>query len=240
MKFYEELSNVYDIVFPENENTVEFLSKDLMEDSKIMDLACGTGTYSIALGKQGHEVTGIDLDKKMIEIANTKIKNFNVKFIEGDIRNSLKGEKYDRIFCIGNSLVHIKTGEEIRTLISNMYDSLENNGSIIIQIINYDRILRYNIKSLPTIDRKDKGIKFIREYKYSKGETLIDFQTELLILKDGVLEKYENSVPLLPIKSKEIIDIIKKVGFSKIDLYGSFLMEKFTQDSYALVIKAFK
>ncbi len=240
MKFYEELSNVYDIVFPENENTVEFLSKDLMEDSKIMDLACGTGTYSIALGKQGHEVTGIDLDKKMIEIANTKIKNFNVKFIEGDIRNSLKGEKYDRIFCIGNSLVHIKTGEEIRTLISNMYDSLENNGSIIIQIINYDRILRYNIKSLPTIDRKDKGIKFIREYKYSKEETLIDFQTELLILKDGVLEKYENSVPLLPIKSKEIIDIIKKVGFSKIDLYGSFLMEKFTQDSYALVIKAFK
>lgn len=240
MKFYEELSKVYDIVFPENKNTVEFLGKDLMENSKIMDLACGTGTYSIALGKQGHEVTGIDLDKKMIEIANTKIKNFNVKFIEGDIRNSLKGEKYDRIFCVGNSLVHIKTGEEIRTLISNMYDSLENKGSIIIQIINYDRILRYNIKSLPTIDRKDKGIKFIREYKYSKEETLIDFQTELLILKDGVLEKYENSVPLLPIKSKEIIDIIKEVGFSKIDVYGSFLMEKFTQDSYALVIKAFK
>lgn len=240
MKFYEELSKVYDIVFPENKNTVEFLGKDLMENSKIMDLACGTGTYSIALGKQGHEVTGIDLDKKMIEIANTKIKNFNVKFIEGDIRNSLKGEKYDRIFCVGNSLVHIKTGEEIRTLISNMYDSLENKGSIIIQIINYDRILRYNIKSLPTIDRKDKSIKFIREYKYSKEETLIDFQTELLILKDGVLEKYENSVPLLPIKSKEIIDIIKEVGFSKIDVYGSFLMEKFTQDSYALVIKAFK
>lgn len=240
MKFYEELSKVYDIVFPENENTVEFLSKDLMENSKIMDLACGTGTYSIALGKQGHEVTGIDLDKKMIEIANTKIKNLNVKFIEGDIRNSLKGEKYDRIFCIGNSLVHIKTGEEIRTLISNMYDSLENKGSIIIQIINYDRILRYNIKALPTIDRKDKGIKFIREYKHSKEKTLIDFQIELLILKDGVLEKYENSVPLLAIKSKEIIDIIKKVGFLKIDVYGSFLMEKFTQDSYALVIKAFK
>lgn len=121
-----------------------------------------------------------------------------------------------------------------------MYDSLENKGSIIIQIINYDRILRYNIKSLPTIDRKDKGIKFIREYKYPKEQTLIDFQTELLILKDGVLEKYENRVPLLPIKSKEIIDIIKEVGFSKIHVYGSFLMEKFTQDSYALVIKAFK
>lgn len=240
MKFYEELSKVYDIVFPENENTVEFLGKDLMGNSKIMDLACGTGTYSIALGKQGHEVTGIDLDKKMIEIANTKIKNLNVKFIEGDIRNSLKGKKYDRIFCIGNSLVHIKIGEEIRTLICNMYDSLENKGSIIIQIINYDRILRYNIKGLPTIDRKDKGIKFIRKYKYPKEETLIDFQTELLILKDGVLEKYENSVPLLPIKSKEIIDIIKEVGFSKIHVYGSFLMEKFTQDSYALVIKAFK
>lgn len=240
MNFYEELSRVYDIVFPENENIVKFLSEDLRGNSKIMDLACGTGTYTIALGKLGHEVTGVDLDKKMIEIANTKIKNLNVKFIEGDIRDNLKVEKYDRIFCVGNSLVHLKTREEIRTLIDNMYDSLENKGSIIIQIINYDRILKNNIKSLPTIDRKDKGVNFIREYKYSKEKNLIYFQTELLISKGEVVEKYENSVPLLPIKSEEIINIIKEVGFSKIDVYGSFLMEQFTEGSYALVIKAFK
>lgn len=240
MKFYEELSRVYDIVFPENENTVKFLSEDLKENSKIMDLACGTGTYTVALGNFGHEIIGVDLDKKMIEIANTKIKNSNVKFIEGDIRDNLKTEKYDRIFCIGNSLVHLKTTEEIKNLIDNMYESLENKGSMIVQIINYDRILKYNIKSLPTIDRKDKGVKFIRKYNYSKEENLIYFQTELLISKGEVLEKYENSVPLLPIKSEEIINIIKEVGFSKIDVYGNFLMEQFTEDSYALVIKAFK
>lgn len=240
MNFYEELSKVYDIVFPENENTVKFLSEDLMENSKIMDLACGTGTYSIALGKLGHEVTGVDLDTKMIQIAKNKIKNLNVKFIQGDIRDKLKVQKYDRIFCIGNSLVHLKTIEKIRTLIDNMYDSIENKGSIIIQIINYDRILKYDIKSLPTIDRKEKGVKFIRGYKYSKEKRLIYFQTQLLISKGEVVEKHENSVPLLPIRSEEIINIIKEVGFSKIDVYGNFLKEQFTEDSYALVLKAFK
>ncbi|MCY6370732.1 class I SAM-dependent methyltransferase [Clostridium ganghwense] len=243
MNFYKELSKVYDIVFPKNKNTVKFLSEDLRKNSKIIDLACGTGIYSIALGELGHEVTGIDLDEKMIEKAKYKKGDLNIDFIRYDmtkIKDKFEESKYNRIFCIGNSLVHLNTKEEIKSLINDMYGLLNSNGSIVIQTINYDRILKNNIKSLPTIDREAEGVKFIRKYNYSKMEELIYFETELLISKEEREEKYTNSRALLPMKSNEIISMIKEAGFSEINVYGSFLKEQFKNDSYALVIKAFK
>lgn len=53
---------------------------------KILDVGCGTGELSLLFAKMGHEVTGIDLSEKMLEIAKTKAKarGMDLVFEKGD------------------------------------------------------------------------------------------------------------------------------------------------------------
>lgn len=242
LSFYKELSRVYDIVFKKDDTTVDFLKKDLSSRSEILDLACGTGTYALELAKDGHDVIGIDLDSDMIEKAKIKASSNSARFYCEDMRSFRKiteDRLSDRIFCIGNSLVHLKDKSDIRKFIKTIYDSLKEDGSMIIQIINYDRILDNGVTKLPTIDRSSEGVKFIRNYNVSKDKSTLDFDTELIISSDGEERAYKNSIPLLALRSEEIIEILKDVGFSELEVYSDFDETIFNKDSFALVIKCY-
>ncbi|WP_461615761.1 class I SAM-dependent methyltransferase [Clostridium sp. Marseille-QA1073] len=243
MSFYGELSKVYEYVFPLNKNTLKFISENLKEGDRILDLACGSGDYSIALSKMGFKVDGIDLEKNMIEKAIGK--NINeenkVNFISGDmtkINEIFKENKYNSIFCVGNSIVHLEDKDKIFRLIKDIYSMLENHGELIIQIVNYDRIVKFGITELPTIRNSEVPLEFIRHYIHKPENNKVDFNTKL-VLKGGK-EIYENSVPLLIIKSEELVSILLNVGFTDIKLFGSFLKEEFTIDSFSLVVRAKK
>lgn len=243
MKFYKELSSVYDIVFPRVEETVEFLCKDLKENATVLDLACGTGTYSFALAERGHKVTGLDLNENMINLAIERKGKLDVEFFVEDmtkIKDTFSNKKYDLIFCIGNSLVHLENREAVANLIKDMSSMLNVGGIIIVQIINYDRILMNNVTSLPIIHREEQGVEFKRNYRYSSEEDAIYFETELLISKQGKEEKYINSVKLLPLLSAELLDMLEKSWFSIIELNGEFSGKEYTDESYAFIIKGIK
>jgi len=242
MKFYRELSKVYDIVFPRDDTTLKYLCKNLKGNSKVLDLACGTGTYSIALAQRGHRVDGIDLGEEMITQAKGKGGLF-ADFVVGDMtkaKDIFIGKKYDFVFCIGNSIVHLKNKEKIQQLIKDDYDILIDDGSLVIQIINFDRVIENNIKSLPRIYRAEKGVEFIRNYNYLENENKIEFNTELIISKDGKEDKYENSVDLIALKMEELKAMFVNAGFKNIDIFGGFNEERYGEDSFALVIKGVK
>ncbi len=242
MKFYKELSKVYDIVFPKDEKTLKFLLKDIKGNSKVLDLACGTGTYSLALALKGHRVDAIDLGDEMIKLAKGK-GGLYANFALGDMtkfKEEFPEERYDLVYCIGNSIVHLKNKERIYKFIEDIYDVLIDDGALIVQIVNYDRIIKHDIKALPTIEKPEKGVSFIRNYNYKQDEEVVEFKTELIINKNDTEERFENSVDLIALKKDEIREIFHKAGFKDIQVYGGFSEEEYTNESFALVIKGMK
>ena len=70
----------------------QFIKKlNINENSKILDVACGTGDVCFEINKQYDvQITGLDISKQMILIANEKAKRkntTNIKFIQGDGEN---------------------------------------------------------------------------------------------------------------------------------------------------------
>jgi len=161
------------------------------------------------------------------------------KEIKAQVLNMLEIEKlqkkYDLIFCIGNSLVHLNDNKEILHFLKACKNSLNLRGKLLIQIVNYDRVLAKDVKNLPTIKNEEIGLVFERYYEYLSEEQKIDFKTILRI--NG--KEIENHVLLHPIKSKELLGLLKKSGFTDIITYGGFNKEEYEQlVSFPLIIVA--
>lgn len=240
MKFYEMLVKHYDDIFPENQNTYDFLREDLKPGDNVLDVACGTGNYTIHLIKDGIAACGLDLEDTMIEQADKKaeLEGVTPDFVvssmldmdlvsDGDLR---------RIYIIGNSLVHLKSMEEVRSFLKSAYELLAENGDLIIQIINYERILSREIDHLPTITVPDQGIVSERNYNYDVSDSTIEFASKLIVQN----ESQESSIYLLPIGKEELVKELEKTGFSTLEVYENFSKEPFTENSISLVIKATK
>jgi len=112
---------------------------------------------------------------------------------------------------------------------------METDGSLVIQIINFDRILLKDIKSLPTIEDKNIGLSFERNYSYDKQKNTIYFNTKLSV--DGRI--FENEIPLYPLLQDELVEAVTDAGFKKVKLFGDFNGSEFDKyNSFMLVLWA--
>jgi len=241
MGFYEEISKYYDYIFPISDETVDFIKTTSGKPpAYILDVACGTGGYSLELEKYGYNVTAIDIDKAMIEGLKKKADNIGSKVDYHkagmlDIKEKLQNKSFDVIFCIGNSLVHLDNSNEIGKFLHDAKSLLAQNGKLIIQTINYDRIISKDISSLPTIINESVGLRFERHYKYDLDMNKVFFKT-ILSVDDKIIQ---NEIPLTPVKYDEILQMLRSAGFTKINVYGGYNNSVYDKEnSFLMVIVA--
>ncbi len=239
MGFYEELSKYYDIVFPMGNPQLKFICKRVKGKQDILDLAAGTGNYSIELSKKGYNVSAVDLDEEMIKkiAAKNQKEGTDVDPYVLDMKkiDILGNNKFDAVICIGNSLVHLDNKEEIKELLIKMYNLLRDDGVVILQIVNYDRILKYDVKELPLIDRPENGVRFVRNYELEDEKVL--FKTKLIIDNE---RSYDNCIKLYPLQSHEFASLLQEAGFKDIKLHGGFDEKEYSIESFPLVVEAYK
>ncbi|PAT01310.1 hypothetical protein CI105_07575 [Candidatus Izimaplasma bacterium ZiA1] len=226
-KMYNEISELYDKIFPFSNQKLSFLKKYL-DKGQILDLACGTGTYTIPLAID-NEMSGFDLDEGMIDIAKSK-NNTSIDFRVKDMMSVDDVNKYNSIFSIGNSIVHVTDFQMQEKLFKSLNLALKENGKLVIQIVNYDRILDQNINELPTIT--NQGVSFTRKYN-QKDDGLVDFITNI-----SYKEMNEtNQVTLLPMRKKMLESLLENSGFEVINTFGGFNEESFNYEkSFHLIL----
>jgi len=241
MAFYSSISNAYDAIFPFDPAQLEFVEASfggLVAGKRIVDAGCGTGSLAIMLARRSAKVIGFDADKDMIAIAEEKRPQaLDLKFRTGDMKEELtRFDKnvVDAVLCFGNTLVHLKDEEEIEEFVHNASEVIKPGGNLLLQTVNYDRVLDKKVKKLPMIETP--GLKFERNYLLS-GDGHILFETKLAYRNSG--EVIRNSVPLLPLRKETVEKIVQKY-FSETVCFGDFKRNEWSGESFHLVIKAKK
>jgi SAM-dependent methyltransferase len=240
MSFYQHIAPYYHHIFKINLNQVDFIKLKIPEsEAKVLDIGCGIGTLSFALSNYYKNVLGIDMDAEMTRVASKKKKDAS-KSIQFQQISMLKLDtiidknSVDGIICFGNTLVHLNSLSEIAEFLQQSKAMLNSNGKLLLQIVNYDKIIEKNIRQLPTIENDE--IIFERNYNYRKSENKIDFNTRLTIKSTQQIIK--NSIELLPLLKKELAFLLNKAGFDNCNYYGNFNQEPYSVDSPALIIEA--
>ena len=240
MSFYQQIAPYYHHIFKINVNQVNFIKSKIPEsDSSILDIGCGIGTLSFELTQYYKNLLGIDMDAEMIRAASIK-KGTNTEAIQFlqlsmlKLDASIDKNSVDGIVCFGNTLVHLNSLDEIADFLQQSKTALKPNKKLLVQIVNYDKILTKDIKQLPLLENDE--IVFYRNYYYRKLENKINFNTRLMV--KSTQQIIENSIELLPLLKKEIALLLNEAGFNNCNFYGNFKQESYTIDSPALIIEA--
>ncbi len=221
----------------------ESMFRAIVEKHKIktaLDAGSGTGLHSLLLAKAGVEVTAVDISREMLRHLNIHSKNqkLKIKTVKTDFLNlpTKIHQKFDAVFCMGNPLVHAKTQRELNKILFNFHRLLKPNGVLFIQILNYDRIIsrREIIQSIKELNGKF----YIRFYGFNNN--YIDFNLLTIERKDEILRHKMQTIKLRPILQKEILALLKDVGFKKIESLGGLngnKFSKYTSKDLLIVVK---
>lgn len=108
-----------------------------IKPEKILELGCGTGNITIPLAQKGHQMTAIDLSSSMLEHAQAKAKQFNVKinFQQQDMCDlSLDNQQYDLVLCCCDALNYLTTKSDLTAALRQAYNHTVTGGYLLFDL----------------------------------------------------------------------------------------------------------
>lgn len=101
-------------------------------EARVLDIGCGNGNISLALGSIGYQVTGVDIDKTSIEKASSRNTFPNVKFEVIDANSFEIMDAYDAVVC-SEVLEHLYKPYELS---ESIYRILKPGGVFVATVPN--------------------------------------------------------------------------------------------------------
>lgn len=134
--YYRKRAQEYDDTTGQTEDLqlVFARARDLLRQhapvEKILELACGTGTWTCALLPLGRELTALDASPEMLALARQKVGNAVVHFQQADLFEWQPKQQYDLVF-FANWLSHVPP-QRLETFLGTVARAVRPGGSLAI------------------------------------------------------------------------------------------------------------
>lgn len=248
--FYDELSEDYAdmIEFSEKLEKEKGIFESIVSEYKIkkcLDAGCGVGLHSIILSRFGVDVLGIDISASMVEKAKKLSQMLGVpaKFEVLDfsaIKDKYR-EEFDLVLCLGNTLPHLLNEKDLLVALRNFYNALRDNGVLILQVLNYDKIMEMEERIIGIRETSEKI--FVRFYDFeptivgSPSLRVFEIRKDFLKFNVLIIDKAKNyaykliTTRIKPIKSEELCKKLHMVGFKSVEIFGDLLRNEYSSES---------
>jgi ubiquinone/menaquinone biosynthesis C-methylase UbiE len=239
--FYDELASDYDdmISFEKSvENKKKQLKNFLTSEIKsAADIGCGSGVDSIALTLLGVKISAFDPSVEMLKVAqsNTDAANANIEFYNYAVNNIPKefDNQFDMVVSLGNTFANISS-EIIFDSLKRCYEILKPKGKILIQVLNFEKILADRQRIVNITEGNDKY--FIRFYDFLEEQIVFNILT---FNTKNLSERKLISTKIYPHSSQNFVYNLGKAGFNSFQLFGNLELSDFsTMKSKDLIIIA--
>lgn len=222
---YDELMNDFDY-----ENWFRYIEEIFIKYDKspkeILEMACGTGNLAYYFAEKGYKLTCFDLSDEMLSLAYEKLIEFpNVKLFNQNMIDFNFNKKFNAVVSICDSINYITSKKDLSKVFKNVLHHMDENGIFIFDINSYYKLREIIGNNTFVEDRNN--IFYSWENYYDEEEDICDFYLTFFVKGDK--EKYirfDEEHREKAYKIKDIINILKEVGFTKVDYFEAFTFNK--------------
>lgn len=206
---------------------------------KVIDTACGTGQHAIALAEQGFLSFGADLSPEMVSVAkmraNSADQMVNFKTVGfGTLKSAFNADLYfDAVLCLGNSLPHISSEDELEATLNDFAGLLAPNGLLLLQMRNFDRIMNQKLRWMDPQSEKTNAHEwlFLRFYDFESPNRI---QFNVLSMQREKNQPWSvslSSTHLIPLHKEPLVAKLARSGFVSIKTLGNLGGDPFNSET---------
>ncbi|MEW4354480.1 class I SAM-dependent methyltransferase [Streptococcus pneumoniae] len=139
MATYETFASVYDAIMDDSlyDQWTDFSLRHFPDGkTKLLELACGTGIQSIRFKEAGFDVTGLDLSREMLDLAQKRSQkaNLDIPFLEGNMLDLSNLGQFDMVTCYSDSICYMEDEVEVGQVFQEVYQHLNEGGRFLFDV----------------------------------------------------------------------------------------------------------
>jgi SAM-dependent methyltransferase len=204
--------------------------------ASILDLCCGPGRHSVPLAKQGFTVTGVDRSAFLLGKAKAygEREQVNVTWIKEDMRRFVQPGTFNLAMSMFSSFGYFDDMKENESVLRNLYSSLVGSGVLILDLVGKEALAKMfqptGSQALPNGD-------LLFERRSLRGDWE-GVESEWTVVSGSEANKY--CLRLWIFSARELKDLLRRVGFEKVTIYGNLDGSGYGLDSNRLIAVARK
>jgi SAM-dependent methyltransferase len=238
---FSEYSKFYDLLYRDKQYNVEFenILKRIPMDGieNVLELGCGTGTYSSIAADCFKNVTAIDLSEDMIKLACLKNQKPNIKYTVKDLRGVDFTEKFEFIFSLFHVFSYLTTLESLNEAIEAASNHMKIGSFFCFDVWSSAGFVKNKLEIRRKEELSEEGSRIIR-YSYSShnphDETiLVNF--DFIIFENTVTPQFFQEQHLMKYWSKDAIcATANKFGLVLVETFDLHTGKEVTNDSFGV------
>lgn len=190
-----------------------------------LDLACGTGSLLKRFNDQNIKLVGMELNAKMLELAQIKNDKKKITWIQSDMLNFSIKDKFDCITCLFDSVNYLRDEDEMIRMFNLVAKHLKKNALFIFDIVTEKTCLEYffNFTDKDQID----GLDIDRYHHYDFNQKIQHTEMLFYTKDEEILEHHQQHI----YSEEEIRDFIRMSELKFIASYADFELVKSNKNS---------
>lgn len=148
------------------DSEIEALGLPARAGDAVLDLGAGLGMHAIPLARRGAQVTAVDASLELLDTLRRLGGGLQIQVVGSDILAFLRqqSQMYAAIVCMGDTLTHFETMQDIETVLSLACKALLPGGVLVLSFRDYTSELRSEGRFIPVRSDGERILTCFLEY----------------------------------------------------------------------------
>lgn len=211
---------MYDVDYTRWAEYIESIFKrNNRKPSLLLDLGCGTGSFTIEMAKKGYDMIGVDISCEMLSHARDKSEKegCEILYLNQDMSCLELYGTVDAAVCLMDGINHLVRKNDLKKLFKNLNKYLNPGGLFVFDIntvYKFERILGNNI-----FYEIDEDIAYLWRNTFNRKSRICEFDLTFFIRNGNTYNRYDETHYERAYSNDEIKDVAHSYGFKVLGIY---------------------